>query len=506
MPPPTRHSACNSAAVGKPNLSRSTPIMSDSNSSDSNTNPRTGQPKASHIDLDSSLISWNPAQRGGRPSAMDAAANRRKIRAQASRASATQRKATMATKGQRKPQQVPTPSSSASVTPGSGRQEALLQAQRLHAALNQPGIANSGGPRHVDFQEFVSVVDALESQQHWLSRALRETTMAQTSIRGDMRDAFTISPALFQATLFIAGTFSNTCGLSYADVRIGVGMAFMRGASLDAVRNAITSAEGSHWISMAVALLAGWELRFGDRESYDIHMTAYRKLFGAPLDLNEKSIAMMRDFAFESLREQLNDLVLSTPLRTSEPSRFWEIQPGFDVFSPVVIPEVKSLLSIIRDTAQFDPRPLGSLQFIRNQGLVSSSLFLAFLCFSSSSLRHTRYCADFRSSPYKESDSLDSTSRRDYRAISNIRRPMGSSRAQCIATRARCNTWHNRLALFYLSHHTQGNDLPRHHERRRSARPFLPSSEDRRSYWNEIPRSCDLGESVTRCNLARSIA
>jgi len=130
---------------------------------------------------------------------------------------------------------------------------------------------------------------------------------------------------------------------------------------------------------MAVALLAGWELRFGDRESYDIHMTAYRQLFGAPLDLNEKSIAMMRDFAFESLREQLNDLVLSTPLRTSNPSRYWQLQLGFDVFSPVVVPEVRSLLSIIRDTTLFDPRPLGSLQFIRNQGLVSNLLHLA--CF-----------------------------------------------------------------------------------------------------------------------------
>jgi hypothetical protein len=346
--------------------------MSDTNSSDGNTNARPSQPRASHIDLDNSLISWNPSQRGGRPSAADVAANRRKIRAQASRASAVQRKATMATKVQRKPQQEPTPSSSASSTPGAGRQEALLQAERLHAALGQSGIANPAGPRHVDFQEFVSVVDALASQQNWLERALRETTMAQTSIRGDMRDAFTISPALFQATLFIAGTFSNTCGLSYADVRIGVGMAFMRGASLDAVRNAITSAEGSHWISMAVALLAGWELRFGDRESYDIHMTAYRNLFGAPLDLNEKSIAMMRDFAFESLREQLNDLVLATPLRASNPSGFWQIQPGFDVFSPVVVPEVRSLLSIIRDTAHFDPRPPPSLQFIRNQGLVST--------------------------------------------------------------------------------------------------------------------------------------
>jgi hypothetical protein len=353
--------------------------MSDSNLSDENTNAHAAQPKASHIDLDSSLIAWIPTQRDGRGSNADVAANRRKIRAQASRASANSRKATIATKVQRKPQRIPTPSPSISSTPGHERQDALLHAQRLHEALKQSGIDDSAVPRHVDFQEFVSVVDALESQQNWLTRALRETTLAQTSIRGDMRDAFTVSPALFQATLFIAGTFSNTCGLSYSQVRTGVGMAFMRGASLDAVRSAITAQQGEHWVSMAVALLAGWELRFGDRDSYDIHMTAYRTLFGAPLDLKENSIAMMRDFAFESLREQLNGLVLSTPLRTSNPSAFWCIQPGFDVFGPVIAPEVKSLLSIVRDTAHFDPRPLSSLQFIRNQGLVSNFLLtLAF--------------------------------------------------------------------------------------------------------------------------------
>jgi hypothetical protein len=354
--------------------------MSNSNLSDGNTNAHTAKPETSYINLDSTLIAWIPSQRGGRGSNADVVANRHKVRAQASRASANSRRATIATKLQKNPQFIPTPSLGAFPTPGHGRQEALLQAQRLHEALKQSGTDISAVSRHVDFQEFVSVVEALESQQSWLTRALAETTLAQTSIRGDMRDAFTVSPALFQATLFIAGTFSNTCGLSYSQVRTGVGMAFMRGASLDAVRGAITAQQGEHWVSMAVALLAGWELRFGDRDSYDIHMTAYRTLFGAPLDLEENSIAMMRDFAFESLREQLNGLVISTPLRTSKPSAFWHIPPGFDVFGPVVAPEVKSLLAIIRDTVTFDPRPLKSLQFIRNQGLVSQSLLtLAFI-------------------------------------------------------------------------------------------------------------------------------
>jgi len=347
--------------------------MSDSSSSEGNLQPP-GKRKALHIDLDSSLISWSPARPGGNASTAASAANRRKIRAQASRSSATQRKATMATKARRQsevpPQQTVTPPSSAQSTPGAGREDVLVRAQRLRALLSQ---SDHDAPHYVDFQQFVGVVGALRSQQNWLTRALRETTMAQTNIRTDMRDAFTISPTLFQATLFISGTFSNTCGLSYADVKLGVGMAYMRGASLDAVRGAITSTEGAHWVSMAVALLAGWELRFGDRETYEIHMKAYRGIFGSPLCLEERSIAMMRDFAFESLREQLNELTIEAPARSSKPSDVWNIGPGFDVFSPVLAPEVKSLLAIIRDTTHYDIRKPGSLQFIRNQGLKTVS-------------------------------------------------------------------------------------------------------------------------------------
>lgn len=348
--------------------------MPETPSSDGVSRAQSARPSVSHIDLDHSLISWDPSQ-PGRGSASTIAVNRRKIRSQASRSSAVQRKTTMAAKVKRPPPQLRTPSSSNSSTTGNSREEPLLQAERLHAALNQsrPGPADSAGPQHVDFQNFVGVIDALQTHKNFLTRELRETTLAQTSIRGDMRDAFTISPALFQATLFIAGTFSNTCGVSYADVKLGFGMAFMRGASLDAVRSAITPAEGEHWVSMAVALLAGWELRFGDKESYAIHMKAYRGIFGAPLDLEENSTAMLRDFAYESLREQLNTMSLAEPLRSSKPSATWNIAPGFDVFSPVLAPEVKSLLSIVRDTARFDPRAPGALQFIRNQGLKALS-------------------------------------------------------------------------------------------------------------------------------------
>lgn len=338
---------------------------------------RNAQAPPTQIDLNSSLISWEPSHsRGTRGPSASAAESRRRIRAHASRSSAVQRKATIASRAQQQKQQVQqvqqaTPPS----TPDEVGQTAISQAQRLHAALVQSNLASvhSASAHYVDFQEFVSVVEGLESQKNWLNRALRETTLAQTSIRRDMRGAMTISPALFQATLFISGTFSNTCGLSYADVKLGVGMAFMRGASLEAVRSAITGAEGEHWISLAVALLAGWELRFGDRESYAIHMGAYRQMFGCPLALEENSTARMRDFAWETLREQLNDLTISAPMRSSRPSQFWRTPQGFDVFAPAVAPEVKSLLSIIRDLIAFDPEPLENLPRIRNLGLMTMS-------------------------------------------------------------------------------------------------------------------------------------
>lgn len=341
----------------------STPSTSSGNSS---TKPKA--PPPTHINLDSSLISWDPVKSGGRASSATSAENRRKVRAQASRSSATQRKATIAGRVQRQPQQTRTPP----ITPDGGDDAIILKAQRLHAALN--GYSNFSPadllrPARVDFQECVSVIDTLESRRNWLARALRETTLAQKSIRTDMRAAMTISPALFQAALFVSGTFSNSCGISYKDVKLGVGMAFMRGASLDAVRNALTADEGEHWVFMAIALLAGWELRFGEREFYDTHMKAYRSIFGASVGLQEQNTATIRDFAFETLREQLNDLTLDAPARSSKPSKVWGIPAGFDVFSPALAPEIKSLLSIIRDILNFDPGPSESLPVIRNLGL-----------------------------------------------------------------------------------------------------------------------------------------
>ena len=82
---------------------------------------------------------------------------------------------------------------------------------------------------------------------------------------------------------------------------------------------------------------------------------------------------MMRDFAFESLREQLNNLTIEAPLRSAKPSQAWNVGLGFDVFSPVIAPEVKSLFAIVRDTTHYDIRAPGSLQFIRNQGLKTIS-------------------------------------------------------------------------------------------------------------------------------------
>lgn len=320
------------------------------------------------INLDNSLISWDPARAGGRASSSTQAENRRKIRAQASRSSATQRKATIAGRVQRQPQQIRTPP----ITPDGGPDAIPLRAERLHAALVDFSLRatdSSNKPAHVDFQECVGVIEALESRRNWLARALKETSLAQTSIRTDMRTAMTISPALFQAALFISGTFSNSCGLSYTDVKLGVGMAFMRGASLEAVRNALTASEGEHWVFMAIALLAGWELRFGERDFYETHMKAYRSIFGASIGLQEQNTATIRDFAFETLREQLNDLSLSAPARSSRPSEVWSIPSGFNVFAPALAPEVKSLLSIARDLTIYDPTPPASLPIIRNLGL-----------------------------------------------------------------------------------------------------------------------------------------
>lgn len=283
---------------------------------------------------------------------------KRQVRAQASKSSANIRKATIKARSERRAQ--------LSQGAASEISQVLDQAQILYSALDH------AADHHVDFHTFVQTLHLLNNQAKFLQTSLGETNLAQRAIRTQLSEAAPIHPSLFQATLFISGTYSNTCGLAHSDVNLGVGLVFMRGSSIHAVNHALTTAaESSHWTSMAIALLAGWELQFGDADSYSVHMKAWRNIFNHPPDLDESSVLMLRDFAFESLRDQLNTRAAARPDLGSRFRTAPDIPPGFRVLLPAVRPEARSILTILRDTIVYDIVSDTTCVRIRSLGLVT---------------------------------------------------------------------------------------------------------------------------------------
>ena len=326
-------------------------------------------------DTDNNWITWAPGKTAGKRGVSTQSQDvRRRIRAQASRASANQRKATLAAKVK---QQIEPSPGLENVPPAStaaqqnGVRDILVQAHRVTKALAQSNDRTAlptSAADDVKFREFVEVLHNLQSQRAWVDNALQETSLSQKAIRMVLLDAMVASPALYQSTLFMSGTFSNTCGLAPQDVDLGSGMVFMRGASLDAVNGAITTAESEHWTSMAVALLAGWELRFGDKASYEVHMRAYNHMFDAAVALEERNITLLSDLAFEALREQLNNVQPRIPLRSSGPANALQLPPGFHVFTDMKR-EVLSLLSLVREALDYDVSATNAVTHIRGLGL-----------------------------------------------------------------------------------------------------------------------------------------
>lgn len=216
---------------------------------------------------------------------------------------------------------------------------------------------NNSKVADADVQITVEILHEFFAQSTRIQKPLLETGLAGSTMRESLRQAIVISPSLFQSSLFVAGTFSNTCGMAFEDVQMGVGMLFMRGVSLQAVHSALLTAtekDFEHGSTMAMALLAGWELQFGDKESYEIHMRAWQSIFQNPRGIKASSLPLMlSDIVFEAIREQLNDASLSDFRAQPGESARTGLQEGFSIFS-TTRPEAMSLFSIIRLARDYD--------------------------------------------------------------------------------------------------------------------------------------------------------
>ncbi|KAH0220847.1 hypothetical protein KCU86_g1521, partial [Aureobasidium melanogenum] len=186
-------------------------------------------------------------------------------------------------------------------------------------------------------------------------------SMGQKSDRVLLWNAFTGGTICFDAALFVAGTYANTCGLSRRELHydFGSGLLFLRGALLDSIQRTVIHTPKDTLNSISIALLAGWERRFGDHMSYKVHMQAWKTLPLAMGALEDISIAALTDVAMKCFQEATNErYIAENAFSTVRSLTNGTVVPsglplGFHVI-PTERPEALSLLSTISNCARFD--------------------------------------------------------------------------------------------------------------------------------------------------------
>lgn len=300
---------------------------------------------------------------------VDSKVSRAITRKHAALASAATRKATIARKQkqqQQQQQQQQSPLASSSSASSKAKSTALSQRPRyvdqtvqIDGGILRGTTSVSENPRgqtaSIQIADYVSSL--LGSQQGSMDRP----AMAYKTIRTLLSSTFVNHPILFQTALFVAGTHSNTCGVPPFALHpgMGTGLILLRGCSLNAIQAAVCASDGDSATSVAIALLAGWERRFGDRESFEVHIKAWKSLSLPPGALEENNIATLAELALESFREGLNERASTNSLNPSNPNagdRFSYpvgLPPGFKVMR-ANRPEAISVLNLVSKFAHFE--------------------------------------------------------------------------------------------------------------------------------------------------------
>ncbi|KAI4828122.1 hypothetical protein E4T44_09833 [Aureobasidium sp. EXF-8845] len=197
-------------------------------------------------------------------------------------------------------------------------------------------------------------------------------SMAQKSDRILLWNAFTGGTLCFEAAIFIAGTHVNTCGISPHELSAGygTGILYLRGALLDSIQKSIIRTPNDGFNSISLALLAGWERRFGDHRSYEVHIQAWKNLPLAVGSLEDSGIATLTDVAMtcfqEATQERYNaELAFSLSQSLSSGTVLPEdLPPGFSIM-PTDRPEALSLLSTVTNCATLDYTAKNSIANMR---------------------------------------------------------------------------------------------------------------------------------------------
>jgi hypothetical protein len=252
------------------------------------------------------------------------------------------------------------------------RKESRAKAQRPQSVTKAP--SKSTGTQEAQAQADKIAQDSISRLfSRLLSRnAHAIESMAQKSDRILLWNAFTGGTLCFEAAIFIAGTHANTCGISPHELNTGygTGMLYLRGALLDSIQKSIIRTPNDGFNSISLALLAGWERRFGDHRSYEVHIQAWKNLPLAVGSLEDSGIATLTEVAMtcfqEATQERYNaELAFSLSQSLSSGTVLPEdLPPGFSIM-PTDRPEALSLLSTVTNCATLDYTAKNSIANMR---------------------------------------------------------------------------------------------------------------------------------------------
>lgn len=224
------------------------------------------------------------------------------------------------------------------------------------------------------FKQLVELVTEIQGDGVWYLGPVERTSLAHKAIRKTLWDAMVNSVTLFQAAAFVAATHCNSCGLPSTAVHMGSGLIVLRGASFNAVQGAITDATTDSLTPVSIAMLAGWERRYGDPESFQVHMQAWRSLSLPPKALDENHVATLTDLTLETFRAALDERSVASPggfRIVQSPQDILDLTtlpPGFKIFR-VLEPESRSLMELVSQLVRLDVRAADSVLQLRRLSL-----------------------------------------------------------------------------------------------------------------------------------------
>lgn len=320
-----------------------------------------GKRAITFIDYTSTLT--NPRQAG-----QSVDKRRKDVRVHAAMASADKRKATIARKD----------------AYGWQRRARLLseiQVYKSQHTSNDGGISTHKfqvGPDTTAFNLLAEFVTELNPDSSWFTGPIERTSLSGKAIRTTLWGAVTNNSTLFQAAVFIAGTHSNTCGLPPTAIHdLSTGMLLLRGASLAAIQAAVMASEVESLTPVAIAMLAGWERRFGDPRSYEVHMQAWRNLSIPSKALDENNVSSLAELTLETFREGLDERAAMAPDAPAGPHHLKHavrLPIGFAIFHRTLhYAETRSLLRIMSEFNGLDPSASDSISRMRRLGLENLS-------------------------------------------------------------------------------------------------------------------------------------